>query len=68
MKHLESRLGLHLVVLTVVVLLVGAALVVEGLGFALIVAIACVIVLAIGLPLLAILAEQHDLPIMRRRS
>jgi hypothetical protein len=68
MKHLESRFGLHLVVLTVVVVLVGAALVLEGLGFALIVALACAIVLAIGLPLLVILAEQHDLPITRRRT
>jgi hypothetical protein len=68
MRYLEGRLGLHMVVLTVVVLAVGAALILEGLGFAIIVAIACVIVLAIGLPLLVILAEQHDLPITRRRS
>jgi hypothetical protein len=68
MKYLESRMGLHLVVLTVVVLAVAAALIIEGLGFALIVALACVIVLAIGYPLLVVLAEEHDLPIMRRRS
>jgi hypothetical protein len=68
MKYLESRMGLHLVVFTVVVLAVAAALIIEGLGFALIVALACVIVLAIGYPLLVVLAEEHDLPIMRRRS
>jgi predicted membrane metal-binding protein len=68
MRYLERRTGLHLVVLTVVVLAVAAALVVEGLGFGLIVALACVIVLAIGYPLLVVLAEEHDLPIMRRRS
>jgi hypothetical protein len=67
MRYLERRMGLHLVVLTIVVVAVAAALIVEGLGFALIVALACVIVLAIGFPLLVILAEEHDLPIARRR-
>jgi predicted membrane metal-binding protein len=67
MKYFERRIGLHLLVLTVAVLAVVAALVVEGLGFALIVAIGLGIVLAIGYPLLVILAEEHDLPIMRRR-
>ena len=38
-KHFEERLGLHLVVLTVYVLAVVAALVVEGLGLAVIVAL-----------------------------
>jgi hypothetical protein len=68
MKYLERRMGLHLAVLTIVVALVVAALIVEGIGFALIVALACVIVLAIGYPLLVVLAEEHDLPISRRRS
>jgi predicted membrane metal-binding protein len=68
MKYFERRTGLHLLVLTIVVLAVVAAFIVEGLGFALIVALACVIVLSIGYPLLVILAEEHDLPIARRRS
>ena len=68
MNYPERRIGLHVVVLTVVVAVVVAALIVEGLGFALIVAIACGIVLAIGLPVLVILAEEHDLPVARRRS
>jgi hypothetical protein len=68
MKYFERRVGLHLSVLTVVALAVIAALVLEGLGFALIVAIGLGIVLAIGYPLLVILAEQHDLPIARRRQ
>ena len=51
-----------------VVVLTGAALILEGLGFALIVALACAIVLAIGFPLLVILAERNDVPIMRRRA
>jgi hypothetical protein len=57
----------HLFVLTVVVLAVVAAFVLEGLGFALIVALGLGIVLAIGYPLLVILAEGRDRPIMRRR-
>ena len=67
MRYFERRTGLHLFVLTVVALAIVAALVVEGLGFALIVAMALGIVLAIGFPLLVILAEEHDLPFMRRR-
>jgi hypothetical protein len=67
MRYLERRMGLHFVVLAVVVVAVAAALVVEGLGFALIVGLACAIGLAIGYPLLAILAEVHDLPITHRR-
>jgi len=55
MKYFERRIGLHLLVLTVAVFAVVAALVVEGLGFALIVAIGLGIVLAIGYPLLVIL-------------
>jgi predicted membrane metal-binding protein len=66
MKYLERRTGLHLFVLTVVALAVVAALVVEGLGFALIVALGLGIVLAIGFPLLAILAEQHEPPTPRQ--
>ena len=62
MKYFERRIGLHLLVLTVAVLAVVAALVVEGLGFALIVAIGLGIVLAIGYPLLVILTEEHDAP------
>jgi hypothetical protein len=68
MSDPERRLGLHLTVLTVVVVVVAAALIVEGLGFAVIVAIACVVVLAIGYPLLVIFSEGRDVPIIRRRS
>ena len=68
MSDPERRLGLHLTVLAVVVVLVATALIVEGLGFALIVAVACAVVLAIGYPLLVILAEGRDVPTMRRRS
>ncbi len=57
----------HLFVLTVFVLAVVAALVLEGLGFALIVALGLGIVLAIGFPLLVILAEGNDRPNLRRR-
>jgi hypothetical protein len=67
MGYFERRTELHLFVITLAVLAVVAALVVEGLGFALIVALGLGIVLAIGYPLLVILAEEHDLPIMRRR-
>lgn len=66
MKYFERRIGLHLGVLTAVVVAVIVALAVEGLGFAVIVALACVIVLAIGFPLLAILSEEHSLPMNRR--
>ena len=59
MRYLERRIGLHLFVVTVFMLAVAAALVVEGLGFALIV--------AMGYPLVVMLAESHDLPISRRR-
>jgi len=48
---------LHLSVLTVMVVAIVAALVAEGLGLALIVALACGIALAIGFPLLVILSE-----------
>jgi hypothetical protein len=58
----------HLAVLALMLLAVVAALILEGLGFALIVALACVIVLAIGYPLLVILAEGRTRPPMRRRS
>jgi hypothetical protein len=57
----------HLSVLTLVVLVVVAALLAEGLGFAVIVALACVIVLAIGYPLLVILAEQRGQQRARRQ-
>jgi hypothetical protein len=57
----------HLSVLTVYVLAVAAALVLEGLGFALIVALGLGIVLAIGFPLLVILSEGQDRPSLRRR-
>ena len=67
MRYLERRIGLHLFVITVFMLAVAAALVVEGLGFALIVAIGFVVVLGMGYPLLVMLAESHDLPISRRR-
>ena len=67
MRYFEGRIGLHLFVLTVVVVAIVAALVVEGLGFAVIVAIGLGIVLAIGYPLLVILAEEHAPPMKRRR-
>jgi uncharacterized membrane protein YvlD (DUF360 family) len=51
-----------------VVTAIAAALVVEGLGFALVVAIGLGVVLAIGYPLLVILAEERQLPMMRRRQ
>ena len=57
----------HLFVLTLFVLAVAAALVVEGLGFALIVALGLGIVLAIGFPLLVILSEGRGEPPVRRR-
>jgi hypothetical protein len=58
---------LHLFVITVVVLAIVAALVVEGLGFAVIVAIGLVVVLAIGYPLLVIRADTLERPVVRRR-
>ncbi len=66
MKHPERRIGVHLVVLTTVVAAVVAALALEGLGFAVIVATACVVLLAVGFPLLVILSEEHGLPMNRR--
>jgi hypothetical protein len=60
MNHLFARLGLHVVVLSVVVLAIAAALVVEGLGFALIVALALVVLLAIGYPALVISADGQE--------
>ena len=67
MTHLERWLPLHLLVLTFVVVAFGAALIIEGLGFALVVGVALVIVLAVGYPLLVILAEERDQPIRRDR-
>lgn len=58
----------HLSVLTLFVLAIIAALVVEGGAFALIVAIGLGVVLAIGFPLLVILSEGHDQPSPRRRA
>jgi hypothetical protein len=67
MTHPESWLPLHLFVITFVVLAVGAALIIEGLGLAIIVGLALVIVLAIGYPLLVILDEERDQPVRRQR-
>jgi hypothetical protein len=67
MTNLERWLPLHLLVVTFVVVAFGAALIVEGLGFALIVGLALVVVLAIGYPMLVILAEGRDQPIRRDR-
>ena len=61
----ERWTAFHLSVLTLVVVAIAAALIVEGLGFAIIVALALGIVLAIGYPLLVILAEGKARP--RRR-
>lgn len=57
----------HLSVLTFVVLAIVVALILEGLGFALIVALALVIILAIGYPLLVIMADGRERPPVRRR-
>jgi hypothetical protein len=62
----ERWTAFHLSVLTLVVVATTAALIVEGLGFAIIVALASAIVLAIGYPLLIILAESKPRP--RRRA
>lgn len=63
----ERWIAVHLSVVTFVVVAITAALIVEGLGFALIVALALGIVLAIGYPLLVILAEgKVGMPIRRR--
>jgi uncharacterized protein YebE (UPF0316 family) len=57
----ERWMAFHLSVVTLVVVAIAAALIVEGLGFALIVA------LAIGYPLLVILADgKVRLPTRRR--
>jgi hypothetical protein len=63
----ERWMAVHLSVVTFVVVAIAAALIVEGLGFALIVALALGIVLAIGYPLLVILAEGKVGVPMRRR-
>ena len=55
----ERWMAVHLSVVTLVVVAIAAALIVEGLGFALIVAFALGIVLAIGYPLLVILPEGN---------
>jgi hypothetical protein len=52
------RVGLHLSVLALVALATAAALVVEGLGLAVIVGLALIVVLAAGYPLMVILAEE----------
>jgi uncharacterized membrane protein YvlD (DUF360 family) len=63
----ERWMAVHLSVVTLVVVAIAAALIVEGLGFALIVALALGIVLAIGYPLLVILAEgKFGMPRRRR--
>lgn len=63
----EPRMAVHLSVITFVVVAIIAALIVEGLGFALIVALALGIVLAIGYPVLVILAEgKVGMPTRRR--
>jgi uncharacterized membrane protein YvlD (DUF360 family) len=63
----ERWMAFHLSVVTLVVVAITAALIVEGLGFALIVALALGIVLAIGYPLLVILAEgKVGMPVRRR--
>jgi hypothetical protein len=63
----ERWMAVHLSVVTLVVVAIAAALIVEGLGFALIVALALGIVLAIGYPLLVILAEGKGGVPPRRR-
>jgi hypothetical protein len=68
MRNPERWLAFHLSVLTLVVLAIIAALILEGLGFAFIVALALGIVLAIGYPLLVIRAEGKVRPPVRRRQ
>jgi hypothetical protein len=67
MRNPDGWMAFHLAVLTFVVLAIVAALIVEGLGFALIVALALVIILAIGYPVLVIMADGRDRPPVRRR-
>ena len=68
MRYFERRAGLHLTVLAAVVAAVIAALAIEGIGLAVIVAIGCFALLGIGFPLLAILSEEHELPMARKRD
>ena len=64
----ERWMAAHLSVVTFVVVAIIAALIFDGLGFALIVAVALGVVLAIGYPLLVILAEgKVGMPMRRRR-
>ena len=67
MTHLERWLPVHLFVLTFVAVAVVAALIVDGLGLAVVVGLALVIILASGYPLLVILAEGRDQPVRRER-
>ena len=53
----QRWMAVHLSVVTFVVVAITAALIVEGLGVALVVALALGIVLAIGYPLLVMLTE-----------
>lgn len=66
-RHIERHLALHLTVLTVLAGLVVAALIAEGLGLALIVAIGGGALLALGVPLGVMVAEERSLPSWRRR-
>ena len=68
MRQIERWLPLHLFVLTFVALAVTAALVVDGLRLGVVVGVALVVVLAVGYPLLVILAEGRDQPVRRRRA
>jgi hypothetical protein len=67
MTHLERWLPFHLFVVTFVAVAVAAALIVDGLGLAVVVGLALVIILASGYPLLVILAEERDQPVTRKR-
>ena len=63
----ERSMAFHLPVVTLVVVAIAATLIVEGLAFAVIVALALGIALAIGYPLLVILAEgKAGVPPRRR--
>jgi peptidoglycan/LPS O-acetylase OafA/YrhL len=60
MVHLR-RIGLAVAGVTLLVVLV-AAFVTEGLGLAVIVAVAAMVVAAIVVPVLAVFEEERDLP------
>ena len=55
------RTGL-IIFATISIVVIGAAFLIEGLGVALIAAIALLVLAALTIPLLAVFEEEHDLP------